>query len=96
MTRSLASWVYVFVSHRRKYTCLIPTQYTNQQDREDIVYVSFLLMARAGIRALEYYDPSTGKHGQAHMQARYVDRNCFPVTNALINTFVEDWASPNS
>ena len=28
-------------------------------------------MARAGLRALEYYDPATGKHGQAHMQARY-------------------------
>lgn len=29
-------------------------------------------MARAGVRALEYWDPSTKKHGQAHMQARYV------------------------
>ena len=28
-------------------------------------------MARAGIRALEFYDPKTKKHGQAHMQARY-------------------------
>jgi hypothetical protein len=28
-------------------------------------------MARAGVRALEYYDPATKKHGQAHMQARY-------------------------
>ncbi|KIK94398.1 hypothetical protein PAXRUDRAFT_33528 [Paxillus rubicundulus Ve08.2h10] len=44
--------------------------YKDQADREDIVYVSFLLMARMGVRALEYYDPATGKHGQAHMQAR--------------------------
>ncbi|KAF8554646.1 hypothetical protein OG21DRAFT_1412103 [Imleria badia] len=44
--------------------------YNDPQDREEIVYVSFLLMARNGIRALEFYDPSTGKHGQAHMQAR--------------------------
>ncbi|KAH0839490.1 peptidase family M49-domain-containing protein [Lanmaoa asiatica] len=44
--------------------------YEDQQDREEIVYISFLLMARSGIRALEFYDPSTGKHGQAHMQAR--------------------------
>jgi dipeptidyl-peptidase-3 len=44
--------------------------YEDQQDREEIVYVSFLLMARNGIRGLEFYDPSTGKHGQAHMQAR--------------------------
>lgn len=29
-------------------------------------------MARAGLRALEFYDPATQKHGQAHMQARYV------------------------
>jgi hypothetical protein len=29
-------------------------------------------MARAGLRALEFYDPVTQKHGQAHMmQARY-------------------------
>jgi dipeptidyl-peptidase-3 len=45
-------------------------QYKDQVDRDDIVYVSFLLMARMGVRALEYYDPATGKHGQAHMQAR--------------------------
>jgi dipeptidyl-peptidase-3 len=44
--------------------------YVNQQDVEDINYITFLLMARAGIRALEYYDPTTQKHGQAHMQAR--------------------------
>jgi len=29
-----------------------------------------LVMARAGLRALEFYDPTTQKHGQAHMQAR--------------------------
>lgn len=34
-------------------------------------------MARAGLRGLEFYDPVTGKHGQAHMQARYV---VFPKT----------------
>lgn len=27
-------------------------------------------MARAGLRALEFYDPKARKHGQAHMQAR--------------------------
>ncbi|KAI0758138.1 aflatoxin-detoxifizyme [Fomes fomentarius] len=44
--------------------------YTEKQDIEDVQYISFLLMARAGIRALEFYDPATKKHGQAHMQAR--------------------------
>jgi dipeptidyl-peptidase-3 len=45
-------------------------QYVEKDEVEDIQYVTFLLMARAGLRALEYYDPKTGKHGQAHMQAR--------------------------
>jgi dipeptidyl-peptidase-3 len=45
-------------------------QYTSKQDAEDVQYATFLLMARAGVRALEFYDPATGKHGQAHMQAR--------------------------
>ncbi|KAJ3571892.1 hypothetical protein NP233_g3465 [Leucocoprinus birnbaumii] len=51
---------------------LIPAsrQYTDKQDVEDIQYITFLLMARAGLRALEFYDPVNKKHGQAHMQAR--------------------------
>jgi len=44
--------------------------YTDQKEVEDIQYITFLLMARAGLRALEFYDPNTQKHGQAHMQAR--------------------------
>ncbi|THH09367.1 hypothetical protein EW145_g2076 [Phellinidium pouzarii] len=44
--------------------------YTSQKDVEDVQYITFLLMARMGLRALEYYDPKTKKHGQAHMQAR--------------------------
>ena len=42
-----------------------------EKEIEDIQYITFLLMARAGLRALEFYDPATRKHGQAHMQARY-------------------------
>ncbi|PCH38202.1 aflatoxin-detoxifizyme [Wolfiporia cocos MD-104 SS10] len=44
--------------------------YIDQKDVEDVQYITFLLMARAGLRALEFYDPTTKKHGQAHMQAR--------------------------
>ncbi|KAI6140944.1 aflatoxin-detoxifizyme [Pisolithus thermaeus] len=44
--------------------------YTDKKDVEDIVFITFLLMARAGLRGLEFYDPVTKKHGQAHMQAR--------------------------
>ncbi|TFK19126.1 aflatoxin-detoxifizyme [Coprinopsis marcescibilis] len=44
--------------------------YVTQEDVENVQYITFLLMARAGLRALEFYDPVTRKHGQAHMQAR--------------------------
>ena len=47
-------------------------KYTDQQDIDEIQYITFLLTARAGIRALEFYDPANKKHGQAHMQARCV------------------------
>ncbi|KAG1731884.1 peptidase family M49-domain-containing protein [Suillus lakei] len=44
--------------------------YADKKTCDDVVYITFLLMARAGLRGLEYYDPATKKHGQAHMQAR--------------------------
>ncbi|TFL07582.1 aflatoxin-detoxifizyme [Pterulicium gracile] len=44
--------------------------YTDPKEVDDIQYITFLLMARAGLRALEFYDPVAKKHGQAHMQAR--------------------------
>lgn len=37
----------------------------------DVLYVGYLQMARAGVAALEYWDPKSQKWGQAHMQARY-------------------------
>ena len=37
----------------------------------DVLYASYLSMARAGIVALEFWDPKSGKWGQIHMQARY-------------------------
>ncbi|ETN46902.1 uncharacterized protein HMPREF1541_01091 [Cyphellophora europaea CBS 101466] len=37
----------------------------------DVLYVGYLQMARAGVAALEYWDPKSKKWGQAHMQARY-------------------------
>lgn len=44
-----------------------------------VLYASYLSMARAGIVALEYWDPKTGKWGQAHMQARF----------SILRTFLE-------
>ena len=56
------------VGDRLKYSRAV--QYVDEKEKEDIQYINFLLMARAGLRALEFYDPATQKHGQAHMQAR--------------------------
>lgn len=44
--------------------------FETDDDADNLTYFTFAVMARAGIRALEFYDPSTKKHGQAHMQAR--------------------------
>ncbi|PWY86307.1 dipeptidyl peptidase [Aspergillus heteromorphus CBS 117.55] len=37
----------------------------------DVLFAGYLQMARAGLVALEFWDPKTHKWGQAHMQARY-------------------------
>lgn len=36
-----------------------------------VEFVEYLSMARAGLLALEFWDPNTKKWGQAHMQARF-------------------------
>ncbi|KAI9596911.1 peptidase family M49-domain-containing protein [Syncephalis fuscata] len=38
---------------------------------EDVLYIGWLQMCRAGLIGLEFYDPEAKKWGQAHMQARY-------------------------
>ncbi|XP_072277429.1 dipeptidyl peptidase 3 isoform X1 [Pyxicephalus adspersus] len=42
------------------------------QEAQDVLYVNWLNMVRAGLMALEYYTPETGRWRQAHMQARFV------------------------
>ena len=37
----------------------------------DVLYTSYLSMARAGIMALEYWDPKSKSWGQIHMHARF-------------------------
>ena len=37
----------------------------------EVLYASYLSMARAGIMSLEFWDPKSRKWGQAHMQARF-------------------------
>ncbi|KAK9468948.1 peptidase family M49-domain-containing protein [Lipomyces arxii] len=41
------------------------------QEADDVVFIAYLQMARAGLVGLEYWDPATGKWGQPHMQARF-------------------------
>lgn len=43
----------------------------------DILYVSYLTMARAGLASIETWDPKSQKWGQAHSQARFSILKCF-------------------
>ncbi|KAJ8104069.1 peptidase family M49-domain-containing protein [Lipomyces tetrasporus] len=63
---------------------------------DDVTYIAYLLMARAGLVALEYWDPESKKWGQPHMQARfsifkqfleYGDRSFVKLTYADTETF---------
>uniref|UniRef100_H2L990 Dipeptidyl peptidase 3 n=1 Tax=Oryzias latipes TaxID=8090 RepID=H2L990_ORYLA len=42
------------------------------QDAEDVVYINWLSMVRAGLLGLEFYTPESKNWRQAHMQARFV------------------------
>ena len=43
----------------------------------DVLYAAYLQMARAGVAALEYWDPKSRKWGQIHMQARFAILRAF-------------------
>lgn len=43
----------------------------HSNEASNILFVSYLQMARAGVAALEFWDPKATKWGQPHMQARY-------------------------
>lgn len=42
-----------------------------EQDQKDVQFIATLLMARAGLLGLEFWDPASQKWGQPHMQARF-------------------------
>ena len=46
------------------------------QNADDICYINWLHMARAGILALLFWSPETKRWGQAHMQARFAILQC--------------------
>lgn len=56
--------------------------FDSQAKINELIYWTFVIMARAGIRALEWFDPKTGKHGQAHMEAR------LGITNWMVRPLV--------
>lgn len=44
----------------------------DKETADNIVYVNWLTMVRAGLKGLEFYKPESNNWGQAHMQARWV------------------------
>lgn len=46
-----------------------------EESVHDVTYINWLLMCRAGLVSLEFFSPSTGNWGQAHMQARFAILN---------------------
>uniref|UniRef100_A0A8C6TME1 Dipeptidyl peptidase 3 n=1 Tax=Neogobius melanostomus TaxID=47308 RepID=A0A8C6TME1_9GOBI len=61
------------------YLCLNPqvlSIFGNEgQDAQDVVYINWLSMVRAGLLGLEFYTPESESWRQAHMQARFVILN---------------------
>ena len=47
------------------------TDPAHRNEASDVLFVSYLQMARAGVVALEFWDPKSRKWGQPHMQARF-------------------------
>lgn len=43
----------------------------DEQEANNVVYINWLMMARAGLVALEFYRPGAKTWGQAHMMARF-------------------------
>lgn len=52
---------------------------TDKQKQDEIIHIGYLLMARAGLVGLEFWDPQSKKWGQPHMQARF----------SILKTFLE-------
>lgn len=64
-----AESVAMFLITNRELLSIFGIQDKKKQD--DIIHIGYLLMARAGLVALEFWDPHSKKWGQPHMQARF-------------------------
>ncbi|KAK7198855.1 metallo-peptidase, Clan M-, Family M49 [Novymonas esmeraldas] len=58
------------------YLCLLPEllevfSLATAEAQQDVIYICWLNMVRAGLVGLEYYSPEQQKWRQAHMQARF-------------------------
>lgn len=59
--------------------------YKTKKEQDDIIYVMYVSMCRAGLLAMEFYDPKHSKWGQAHCQARYaILKNYLDAGNGLV------------
>ena len=64
-----AECVGIYLSTERKVLTIFGHE--SKEEQEDLVYINWLSMVRAGLCALELYTPEQKKWRQAHMQARY-------------------------
>ncbi|CAI5760751.1 unnamed protein product [Candida verbasci] len=66
-----AELVALYLILKKPLEVLLIFDITTKQDQEDVKFIASLLMIRAGLLALEFWDPNSKKWGQAHMQARF-------------------------
>lgn len=52
-------------------------KYDMDGEAGDVLYASYLSMARAGLTSVEFWDPKSQKWGQPHCQARFSILRCF-------------------
>lgn len=55
-----------------QWICIFRIFGFEDDNADDIIYINWLNMARAGLLALEFYSPESFKWRQAHMNARFV------------------------
>lgn len=49
---------------------------TDEKEKNEVIMIATVLMCRAGLLALEFWDPTSKKWGQPHMQARFSIFKC--------------------
>lgn len=61
--------LYLILKHPKEVLPIFDIK--SDEEQNDIVLIATVLMCRAGLIALEFWDPSSKKWGQAHMQGRF-------------------------